>query len=54
MDGTWLQLMCCAYSDILSLYFGQMDGLKFRGDKEREGGIRLCRTLIEIQGMIHE
>jgi len=21
MDGTWLQSMCCTYSDILSLYF---------------------------------
>ena len=34
-DGTWLQLMCCIYSDILYLYFGQMDG---RGWKDTMGG----------------
>jgi len=42
MDGTWLQLMCCAYSDILSLYFGWRDGLRFRGDKEQEGYHTYC------------
>ena len=30
MDRTWLQLMCYAYSDVLSLDFGQRDGLRFR------------------------
>ena len=35
-DGTGLQLLCCAYSDVLSLYFGRADGLGFRRDQERE------------------
>ena len=30
-DRTWLQLVCCAYSDILSLYFEGRDELRFRG-----------------------
>ena len=39
MDGTWLQCMCCAYSDVLSLYFGGRDELRFRGSgKELEPG----------------
>ena len=25
MDGTWLQLMCCAHPDVLSLYFRWKD-----------------------------
>ena len=29
-DGTWLQLMCCTYSDVLSLYFRGRDKLRFR------------------------
>ena len=37
-DGTWLQLMCCAYSDVLSLYFGGRDELGF-GEGEGEQGI---------------
>ena len=36
-DGTWLQRMCCAYSDILSLYFGGRDELRFRGERGDEG-----------------
>ena len=36
MDGTWLQLMCCTYSDVLSLYFGRVDGLRYGWDLERE------------------
>jgi len=35
-DGTWLQLMCCTYADVLSLYFGQTDGPRFR-QKRGEG-----------------
>ena len=30
MDRTWLQHMCCTYSDVLSLYFGGRDKLGFR------------------------
>ena len=43
LDETWLQLMCCAYSDILSLYFGQADGLRF-GWREGRGSIRATST----------
>ena len=35
-DGTWLQHMCCTYSDILSLYFGGRDELRFRGGERDE------------------
>jgi len=31
MDRTWLQRICCAYSDILSLYFRGRDELRFGG-----------------------
>ena len=37
-DGTWLQLLCCAYSDVLSLYFGQTDRRGWRdmtGESDR-------------------
>ena len=34
--------MCCTYSDILSLYFWQRNGLRFGGDKEREGYDTYC------------
>ena len=38
-DGTWLQCMCCTYSDILSLYFRGRDELRFGGrGRERELG----------------
>ena len=43
--------MCCAYCDVLSLYFGKMDGLRFGRGRVREEGIRLCRILTEIWGM---
>ena len=36
-DRTWLQCMCCTYSDVLSLYFGGRDKLRF-GESERELG----------------
>jgi len=37
MDRTWIQLMCCAYSDILSLYFRWRDRLRF-GWNSKGGG----------------
>ena len=39
MDGTWLQLMCCTHPDVLSLYFGRMDGqtgVRREGEKREE------------------
>ena len=47
-DGTWLQLICCAYSDVLSLYFGWVDGLRFRWDLERESNgnwVMICKVI---------
>ena len=45
-DGTWLQLMCCAYSDILSLYFGGRDELSFGGRGRDENWIcDMCDNL---------
>ena len=44
MDGTWLQLICCAYSDIWSPYFGQTER---RGWRDMMGGSdRCCRYRI--------
>ena len=42
MDGTWLQHMCCTYSDILSLYFGQRDRWRFRGRRRDEDYVMIC------------
>ena len=36
MDGTWIQCMCCAYSDVLSLYFRWSDRRRFRGGRRDE------------------
>ena len=36
-DGTWLQLMCCTYSDIPSLYFRGRDELRFGREKGERG-----------------
>ena len=36
MDGTCLQLMCYTYSDVLSLYFRWVYGLRFGWNPERE------------------
>ena len=48
MDGTGLQLMCCAYSDILSLYFRWVDGLWFGWEGEQGAEIRLCEILVQV------
>ena len=37
-DRTWLQCMCCTYSDILSLYFRWRDRLRFVGGDSRRKG----------------
>ena len=45
MDETWLQLMCCAYPDVLSLYFGWTGGWEFR----RTRGLG-CKMIIHNMG----
>ena len=41
--------MCCAYSDILSLYFGGRDELRFRGSRrELELGCGMCLVRVAI------
>ena len=51
MDGTWLQRMCCAYSDVLSLYFGRRDELRF-GGSGRELGCGM--TLLDTYDLISD
>ena len=48
-DGTWLQHMCCTYSDVLSLYFGRRDELRFGGSR-RELGCGM--TLLDVYDLI--
>ena len=45
------QLMCCTYSDVLSLYFRWRDRMRFEGWGIRRGK---GMTLIVIWGMIHD